>query len=97
MTSPLYRQEPPSTPEPGTVVAGEDKRTNHADNLDIRIVKRLVLGESYMEIAAAEYLSSRTIRRLVRSLKERLGVLTLAGVCAEAARRGWLAVQDEVD
>lgn len=62
--------------------------------VEVRILASLAAGHSYVEIAAAEYLSSRTVRRLVRQLKLRTGVTTLPGLCAEATRRGWLSADD---
>lgn len=62
--------------------------------LEVRILARLAAGHNYVEIAAAEYLSSRTVRRLVRQLKLQTGVTTLPSLCAEATRRGWLAGHD---
>lgn len=58
--------------------------------LHLRVLARVVAGESYREIAAAEYISSRTVRRMIKELKSRTGVDNLAALGAEAARRGWL-------
>jgi DNA-binding CsgD family transcriptional regulator len=59
--------------------------------LHLRVLARVVAGENYREIAAAEYISSRTVRRLVKDLKGRTGTDNLAALGAEAVRRGWLA------
>jgi DNA-binding CsgD family transcriptional regulator len=51
----------------------------------------VIAGESYREIATAEFISSRTVRRLVGSLKQQTGAENLAALGAEATKRGWLA------
>ena len=58
--------------------------------LQLRVLARVVAGESYREIAAAEYMSSRTVRRLVGELKHRAGAENLVALGAEAVKRGWL-------
>jgi DNA-binding CsgD family transcriptional regulator len=58
---------------------------------EVRILRRLVAGQRYADIAAAEYLSSRTVQRLVCDLKRATGTTSLPALCAEAARRGWLS------
>jgi DNA-binding NarL/FixJ family response regulator len=68
---------------------------NQLASVEVRILSRLVRGENYIEIATAEYLSSRTVRRLVSELKRQTGVTNLAGLCVEATRRGWLKVSDQ--
>ncbi len=68
---------------------------NRLANVELRILRRLVRGENYVEIGSAEHLSSRTVRRLVSELKRRTGVTNLAGLCVEASRRGWLKVGDQ--
>jgi DNA-binding NarL/FixJ family response regulator len=60
------------------------------DELSISILRRLASGENYDQVAAAEYVSSRTVRRMVSGLKQRTGARTVAALCAEAAHRGWL-------
>jgi DNA-binding CsgD family transcriptional regulator len=64
------------------------------DLLDLKVLTRLAAGQRYEAIAAAEYVSSRTVCRMVRNLKKRTGVNSLAALCAEATRRGWLPPQD---
>jgi DNA-binding CsgD family transcriptional regulator len=58
--------------------------------LQLRVLARVIAGESYREIAMAEFMSSRTVRRLVGSLKQQTGAENLAALAAEATRRGWL-------
>lgn len=60
------------------------------DALGVKILRRLAAGEDYDRIAAAELMSSRTVRRLVSAMKRRAGARTVAALCAEAGRRGWL-------
>jgi DNA-binding CsgD family transcriptional regulator len=60
------------------------------DEMDVSILRKLTAGKSYEEVAASEYVSARTVRRLVAALKRRTGSPTLAALCAEATRRGWL-------
>jgi DNA-binding CsgD family transcriptional regulator len=62
--------------------------------LEVRILASLAAGRNYVEIATAEYLSSRTVRRMVRQLKQQTGATSLPGLCAEATRRGWLSVDE---
>jgi hypothetical protein len=60
------------------------------DGLGVSILRRLTAGESYEQVAASEYVSARTVRRVVAVLKRRTGSPTVAALCAEATRRGWL-------
>jgi DNA-binding CsgD family transcriptional regulator len=58
--------------------------------LQLRVLARVIAGQSYREIATAEFMSSRTVRRLVGSLKQLAGAENLAALAAEATKRGWL-------
>jgi DNA-binding CsgD family transcriptional regulator len=60
------------------------------DHLSVKILQRLAAGESYEQIGAAEYVSTRTVRRLVSALKRRAGARTVGALCSQAAQRGWL-------
>jgi DNA-binding CsgD family transcriptional regulator len=60
------------------------------DEIGVSILRRLTAGESYEQVAVSEYISARTVRRLVATLKRRTGSPTIAALCAEAMRRGWL-------
>jgi DNA-binding NarL/FixJ family response regulator len=59
--------------------------------LQLRVLARVIAGETYREIATAEFMSSRTVRRLVSDLKRQSGAENLAALGAEATKRGWLA------
>ena len=74
---------------------GGSELRSKPEELEVRILARLAAGHNYVQIAAAEYLSSRTVRRLVRELKQRTGVTSLPGLCAEASRRGWLTMTEQ--
>jgi DNA-binding CsgD family transcriptional regulator len=60
------------------------------DELELSILRRLVAGESYEQVAAAEYISVRTVRRQVSALKRHTASRTIAALCAEATRQGWV-------
>jgi DNA-binding CsgD family transcriptional regulator len=60
------------------------------DDLEMRVLVRLASGQRYDAIAAAEYVSNRTVCRLIRNLKLRTGTTNLVELCSEANRRGWL-------
>ena len=78
----------------GARVTTSDDIERVPDELDLKVLTRLAAGQRYEAIAAAEYVSSRTVCRMVRNLKRRTGVNSLAALCAEATRRGWLPPQD---
>ena len=71
-------------------MGGQQQISERPAALELRGLARVVAGESYREIAAAEYLSSRTVRRLVGRLKQQAGAENLVALGAEATRRGWL-------
>jgi hypothetical protein len=64
-------------------------RDDRPSGLRLRVLARVLAGQSYHEIATAEYLSVRTVRRYVEQLKRRAGAASLAALGAEATRRGW--------
>lgn len=72
-------------------MSSQQKEDSRPADLHLRILSRIIAGQSYHEIGAAEFISSRTVRRLVGDLKRQTGAENLAALGAEATRRGWLS------
>jgi DNA-binding CsgD family transcriptional regulator len=63
---------------------------DHNTPLSHRIVKSVARGATYSEISSREFMSVRSVGRVVASLKAEVGANSLSELCVEAARRGWL-------
>ncbi len=56
------------------------KSAGQITGLHVRILRRIVRGESYQRIATVEYVSKRTVCRQVAELKQLAGVSSSVGL-----------------
>jgi DNA-binding NarL/FixJ family response regulator len=79
--------------EPGEDDVASRREGFRPSELEVRILTGLAAGSTYSEIADEEFLSRRTLRRIVQRLKRQTGSSNLAALCAEAITAGWVELR----